>query len=105
VLGDKGYDGEHNHRLCREELGIRSTIIPINKRNRGRKWPTTKYRRQMRRRFFKRQYGQRWQAESVFSRLKRRLGSALTARSASTQKREILLRVLTHDLMILRRIT
>jgi hypothetical protein len=102
VLGDKGYDGEHNHRLCREELGIRSTIIPINKRNRGRKWPKTKYRRQMRRRFFKRKYGQRWQVESVFSRHKRRLGSALTTRSKTTQRREILLRVLTHNLMILR---
>jgi hypothetical protein len=45
VLGDKGYDAEHNHRLCREELSIRSTVIPINKRNTGRKWPKTKYRR------------------------------------------------------------
>jgi transposase len=103
VLGDKGYDGEHNHRLCREELGIRSTIIPINKRNRGRKWPKSKYRRQMRRRFFKRKYGQRWQVESVFSRHKRRLGSALTARSEATQRNEMLFRVLTHNLMILRR--
>ena len=103
VLGDKGYDGEHNHRLCREELGIRSTIIPINKRNRGRKWPKTKYRRQMRRRFFKRKYGQRWQVESVFSRHKRRLGSALTTRSETTRRNEILFRVLTHNLMILRR--
>jgi hypothetical protein len=103
VLGDKGYDAEHNHRLCREELGIRSTIFPINTRNRGRKWPKAKYRRQMRRRFFKRKYRQRWQVESVFSRHKRRLGSALTARSETTQNREILLRVITHNLMILKR--
>jgi len=102
VLGDKGYDSEPNHRLCREELGIRSTVIPLNRRNTGRRWPKTKYRRQMRKRFFKKKYGQRWQAESGFSRHKRRLGSALTARSEGTQRWENLLRVLVHNLLILR---
>jgi hypothetical protein len=38
----------------------------------------------------------------VFSRHKRRLGSALTARRPRAQRRETLLRVLTHNLMILR---
>jgi len=28
VIADTAYDGEHNHVLCREQLGIRSTIIP-----------------------------------------------------------------------------
>lgn len=102
MLGDKGYDSEPIHQLCRDELGIRSTVIPLNPRNTGRKWPKTKYRRQMRKRFFKHVYGQRWQAESGFSRHKRRLGSALTARSEKTQRSEILLRVLVHNLLILR---
>ncbi len=102
VLGDKGYDAEYIHRLCREELGIRSTVIPLNVRNTGRRWPKTKYRRHMRKRFFNVKYGQRWQAESGFSRHKRLLGSALTARSEATQSTEILLRVLTHNLLILR---
>jgi transposase len=102
-LGDKAYDAEHNHRPCREELGIRGTVIPINKRDTGRTRPKTKDRRQMRGRFFKRKYGQRWQAESGFSRHKRRLGSALTTRDDTTQRREMLLRVPTHNLMILRR--
>jgi hypothetical protein len=53
----------------------------------------------------RRLYGQRWQAESVFSRSKRRLGSALRARQWPNQKKEILLRVLTHNLLILRRKT
>ncbi|MFI5401181.1 MAG: transposase, partial [SAR324 cluster bacterium] len=48
VLGDKGYDAEYIHVLCRDELGIRSTVIPLNQRNTGRRWPKTKYRRQMR---------------------------------------------------------
>ena len=37
VLADAGFDSEENHRLAREDLGIRSTVIPLNRRNRGRK--------------------------------------------------------------------
>ncbi len=87
VLGDAAFDGEESHRYCREDLGVRSTVIPINRRNGGRKWPKTRYRRQMVKRFrkkprgsrHKRVYGQRWQAESAFSRHKRLLGSACGA--------------------------
>ena len=103
LLADAGYDSEKNHVLCRKELGIRSTVIPLNPRNTGRRWPKTRYRRQMKRRFHKRVYGNRWQVESVISRYKRRLDSALRARNYAAQKRECLLRVLTHDLMILKR--
>jgi hypothetical protein len=101
VLGDAAFDSEANHRLCREDLHVRSTVIPLNRRNRGRKWPKTRYRRQMKKRFFKRVYGQRWQAESAFSRHKRRLGSALSGRSDASRERECRLRVLTHNLMLL----
>ena len=100
VIADTAYDGEHNHVLCREKLGIRSTIIPLNRRN-NRKWPPTRYRRQMKRRFFKQIYRRRWQIESLISRHKRILGSTLRARLVQTQKQECYLRVLTHNLMIL----
>jgi transposase len=101
VLADKAYDAEHNHELARDQSGIRSTVIPINRRGHGRKWPPTKYRRHMRRRFPKRKYGQRWQVESVFSRHKRRLDDALRSRSPEAQERECRLRVLAHNVMIL----
>jgi Transposase DDE domain len=101
VLADKAYDAEHNHELARDQSFIRSTVIPLNRRGRGRKWPLTKYRRQMRRRFPRRKYGQRWQAESVFSRHKRLLDDALRSRSPDAQERECRLRVLTHNVMIL----
>ena len=109
VLADAAFDSEENHRLCREELGVRSTVIPLNRRNRGRKRPKTRYRRQMVRRFrkrprksrYRRVYGQRWQAESAFSRHKRRLGSALRGKSEASRERECYLRVLTHNLMLL----
>ena len=102
ALGDAGYDAEHNHRLCRDELGVRRTVIRLNRRNTGRRWPKTPYRRAMRRRFPRALYHQRWHAESGFSQHKRRLGSALTARSTEAQARELILRVLTHNLMLLR---
>lgn len=101
LLGDKGYDAEHNHVLCREELGIATTVIPARRNtNCTRQWPQTKYRRQMRRRKNREGYGQRWQAESAFSRNKRLLGTALRARSWSAQQSECLVRVLTHNIML-----
>jgi transposase len=102
LLADMAYDAESHHRLCREELGIRSTVIPLNPRGNPSAWPQTQYRRQMKRRFPRRIYGHRWQAESAFSQDKRVLGSALRSRHPAAQYREGYLRVLTHNLMILR---
>ena len=55
----------------------------------------------MQRRFPKKLYGQRWQIETVFSMLKRNMGASLRARRYHTQSREIRLRILTHNIMIL----
>ena len=100
VMADAAYDSEAHHVLCRETLGIRRTIIPLQTRG-SRKWPTSRYRREMKVRFARRAFGQRWQVESAFSRHKRRLGSFLRARSEQARERECYLRVLTHNLMIL----
>lgn len=108
LLADAGYDAEDNHATCREKLGIRSTVIALNWRG-SRKWPKAKYRRQMVRRFrkkprgsrSKRVYGQRAQAESVFSRNKRRLGATVGAVVWTYQKTEILLKVFARNVMIL----
>ena len=101
VVADAGYDAEAAHVLCREELGIRRTVIRLNRRTAGRQWPHTRYRRAMRRAFPWRVYHRRQQVESVFSRHKRRLGAALTARTDRTQAEEQVLRVLTHNLLLL----
>lgn len=101
LLADAGYDAEHNHQLCRDVMGMKSSLIALNKRGTGRKWPKSKYRRQMKHRTNRKGYGQRWQVESAISRNKRLLGSALRSRSNEAQARECLLRVLTHNLMIL----
>jgi transposase len=101
LLADSGYDSEAHHRLARKELGIRSTVIAINKRNQGKKWPTSKYRRQMKRRFHKKRYGNRWQIESVWSRHKRRLGWVLSSRTKQGQEYECHNRIIIHNLMLL----
>jgi len=100
LLGGAGYDGKPNHQLAREKLGVRSMIISVNKRN-TRKWPRGKYRRQMTKRFPRRFYGRRWYIESAISQTKRRFGPALRSRTDSTRESECMLRILTHNMMIL----
>jgi len=102
ILADAGYDSEKNHYFCREVLNIRSTVIAYNARG-ARKPPAAKYRGQMAKAFDKKAYNNRWQVESVFSRNKRLLGSALRNRTELSRERECLLRILTHNLMIIRR--
>jgi hypothetical protein len=104
AVADSGFDSEANHRLARLDLRVRSIIPP----NAGRPTPkpaSTHYRRLMQQRFARQAdrpcYGQRWQAETVNSMLKRNLGSALRACTARGRSRELLLRVVTHNLMIL----
>ena len=100
LLADGGYDAEHNHVYARRHLAIRSTVIKLNRRG-GRRWAKTKYRRQMYKRFASGKYRQRVQVESVISRFKRNLTAVLRGRSRKTQRIEIHLRVITHDLMLL----
>jgi Transposase DDE domain len=101
LLGDADYDAEWVHEHVRETYGIR-TIIPPERGRPSEKPPVGRWRRWMRQQFDKlrAKYGQRWQTETVNSMLKRRLGSALRARTYWSQCREIILRVITHDIMI-----
>jgi hypothetical protein len=51
ALVDAGYDAKHDHRLRREELGVTRSVIALNRRNTGRRWPKTPYRPALRQRF------------------------------------------------------
>ena len=102
LLADAGYEAEHNHRLGRETYGIPTTWIALNKRSTGGQWPKTTYRRQMKRNVAKNRYHQRGQMESAIAQHKRRLGGVIQARSLNAQIREGYLRVITHNLMILK---
>ncbi len=102
LVGDADYDGEWVHEFVRS-FGIR-TLIPPERGRPSDKPPAGKWRRRMKQRFNKKKYGQRWQVETVNSMIKRRLGSALRARSYWSQCREIILRVITHNVMIVIRV-
>jgi hypothetical protein len=102
LSADADFDGEWVHEHVRS-YGIR-TLIPPERGRPSAKPPAGKWRRRMKQQFDKRKYGQRWQTETVNSMVKRRLGSALRARGYWSQCREIILRVITHNVMIVIRL-
>ena len=104
VVADAGYDSEANNRIARLDIGVRS-IIPPKAGRPTSKPPTEPMRRNMHHRFKRgadaRTYGQRWQSETTNSMIKRNLGSAMRSRTAVGRRHELLLRVLTHNIMLL----
>src|SRR5262249_45150477 len=103
LLADADFDAEWVHRGVRSH-GLR-TVIPPERGRPTDKPPVGHWRRLMKQRFkqFKRKYGQRWQVETVNSMIKRRLGSALRARTEKSQCCEIILKAITHNVLIVRR--
>jgi hypothetical protein len=101
LLGDAGYDSEANLCYLHEKIKCKALIPPIAGR------PTLKpakgfFRRLMQGAFKEtpKIFGQRWQVETVFSMLKRNLSSALSARNYWSQCRELALKTITHNLML-----
>jgi hypothetical protein len=100
LLADAGYDSEESHRFTREEHSIKS-IIPPKIGRQTNKLPKGKYRRLMATRFNKKLYGQRWQVETVMSMIKRNLGESIFSKSYWSQSREMMLKVIAHNVTIL----
>lgn len=101
VVADAGYDAEHAHVFAREVLHI-ATIIPNRIGRPTSKLPSGKYRRIMALRFNTKKYGQRWMVETLNSMFKKRFGSFLRARSYWSQMREIMLRLFSFNILVLR---
>jgi DDE family transposase len=101
AVADAGYDSEPNHTYARDRHGIKS-FMPADSGRPSPHPPTGHYRRQMRQRLDKRHggYGQRWQAETVNSQIKRRLATAVTGRSFQAESRDAWLLALTLNLML-----
>jgi hypothetical protein len=112
AVGDSGFDSEPNHEVTRQDMGLRS-IIPPRIAWKTHSPPTTRWRRRMTERRLlgtkrgRRRcgYTQRWQVETVMSMMKRNTGSALRAKSPRGRERDLRMKVLAHNLMILRRRT
>jgi hypothetical protein len=104
VVADAGYDSEKNHCIARHDMGVRS-IISLGIGRPTSKLPTGRWRRHMARRSKRKadqkQYGQRAQSETVHSMIKRNQGSALRSRTPERREKEMLLRVLTHNIALL----
>lgn len=100
LYADAGYDAEWVHELSREYWLVRS-IIPATIGRPTDKPPTGHYRRQMAQRLHLTNYGQRWQAETTFSMIKRRQGSAVNAMTYWSQCRALMLMAITHNILIL----
>jgi len=104
VVADAGYDSEANHRIARQDMRVRS-IIPAGIGRPTDKLPSGRWRRHMAKRMKRKAdqklYGQRAQSETVHSMIKRNMGSALRSRTPERREKEMMLRVLTHNIMLL----
>jgi hypothetical protein len=104
---DAGYDGEAYHEIARRDMGLRSIIPPdIGRPRKDGGPPGGRWRRHMTRllrtKASRRRcgYNRRYQVETVISMAKRNLGSALGGKTPRSRERDMLLKVLTHDLMV-----
>jgi hypothetical protein len=107
LVADGGYDSEANHRYCREGLNVESLIPAHNRRGARAKTP---YRRKMQRLLgvrgtcrrgterARRDYAQRWKAETLMSVIKRKWGECLSARNVAMQQLQALLRGVVYNL-------
>lgn len=94
LLADAGYDSEPLHVACRQR-GIASWIPPVCKRADG---GYGGYWRARMAKGLPKRYGQRWQAESFFSGLKRVVSDRVNARHAERQLTEAALKVLAYSI-------
>ena len=103
LAADLGFDGEHHHEFLYEKLGVLGIIPP--ERGRPRKQQKNKrkgfFRQFLHQHWPKKLYGQRWQVETFFSMLKRLLDSFLRATNWRSQHREMCLKVLTLNFMLI----
>lgn len=100
VVADAGYDAESSHEIARGDMGVES-IIPPRIGRPTNKPPSGRWRRLMSEQFDRGRYGQRWQIEAVNSMVKRNQGSALCGRGYWSQYREMHLKCITHNVLIL----
>ena len=103
VVADAGYHSHDNHRIAHLDMGVDS-IIPPEIGHPGENSPASFYRAEMKRAFgdgsVKKTCGQRSQVETTNSMRKRNYGSALRARKSERREREMLLKVLVHNISV-----
>ena len=91
VFADKGYDSKQNRRFVLNKLKA-IPIIPVRRHTNFYGYLKQK------RKIDGSDYHQRSKSETVFSMIKKRYGSVLLARSNSTQKVELMTKLVAHNL-------
>lgn len=100
VLADAGFSSEANHELARDDLGIQSLMPSTNGRPTAKE-PAGYYRCMMKRFLHLSHYGQRWQVETGYSMIKRRIGEVVRATTYHRRRRLLLLKAVTLNIMLL----
>lgn len=100
VLADAGFSSETNHAMAREDLGIQSLMPSTNGRP-SQKEPTGYWRRMMKRFLHLSSYGQRWQVETSYSMIMRRLGEVVRATTYHRRRKLLLLQAIALNLILL----
>lgn len=100
ILADAGFSSEANHEMARDALGIQSLMPSTNGRPTAKE-PTGYWRCMMKRFLHLSDYGQRWQVETGYSMIKRRLGEVVRATTYHGRRRLLLLKAVTLNLMLL----
>jgi len=100
VLADAGFSSEANHEMARDDLGIQSLMPSTNGRPTDKE-PSGYYRCMMKRFLHLSNYGQRWQVETGYSMIKRRIGEVVRAMSFHRRRRLMLLKAVTLNIMLL----
>ena len=97
AVADKGYDSEANHEFVREELDAAS-IIPARYED-VTVWRTHgRYGKQMKKGFYTRLHHQRSKNETILSVIKRMFGEHVASSLVRMQNRELIFRIIAHDI-------
>ena len=96
VCADKGYDANKHHEFVERELNAKS-CIKIKEKVLSKRSRST-LRKKILKEFDDKTYHQRSKVESIFSSIKRKYGSCLKARNLSTQKKEVLCKLVAYNL-------
>ena len=95
VCADKGYDSTKNHKFVIKNLQAKS-LIKVRKNLSTHSRSTL--RRKIANNFDEKLYHQRSKTETIFSVIKRKYDSHLKARTFSTQKKEIIFKLITYNI-------
>ena len=99
VVADRGYDSEELMQYIEHEIRAKP-IIALKHMEKPLKRTNGEIRKRLKKAFPQEEYRQRSKSETVNSTLKRRYDSTIRAKKNHTQRQDVLLKILTHNLTL-----